>query len=84
MSGIDPYAGAHLEQALAEDPETAELGVRVIVDGQRLVLRGEVATSERRDHLAEVARRLEPAGEVVNEVTVTSVRTPGDNEREVL
>lgn len=82
----DRYEAAHLEQALAEDPEVAELGLRVTAVGGRLHLRGEVASPERRERACALVRELElePDREVVDEVTVTPPRAPEDTEREVL
>lgn len=80
----DRYEAAHLEQALAEDPAVAELGLRVTAVGGRLHLRGEVASPERRERACALVRSLEPDREVVDEITVTPPRAPENTEREVL
>ena len=76
MSQDEVYLAGQLERALAEDPRTHELGVRVEVSESAVVLRGEVAGAERRRILAEVAAEAAPGLEVRNEVSVTEVLAP--------
>jgi hypothetical protein len=75
----DNLAG-RLEHALATDPRTHELGVRVDVTAGVASLRGEVAGKQRRALLAEVASEVlsKVASGVMlrNEVTLTEVRAP--------
>jgi hypothetical protein len=66
----------HLEQALATDPRTHELGVRIEVDGGVAYLRGEVAAQERRAMVAAVAGEAAPELIIRNEVTVLEVLPP--------
>jgi BON domain len=65
-----------LEQALATDARTHELGVRVEVEGGIAYLRGEVAAAERRDLIGRVAKEAAPGIAIRNEVTVMEVLPP--------
>lgn len=69
MSAEQPqYLLARLEDALAS--RLGELDVHVKVVGDKVFLRGSVATGERRDTIGEVAREILPAHEIHNEVGV--------------
>lgn len=70
------YVAGQVEQALAVDARTHELGVHADVEGDALVLRGEVASEERRRLLAQVAAERSPGLRVRNEVSVTEVLPP--------
>lgn len=72
----DTYVAGQVENALHSDPRTHELGVRVEADGEGLVLRGEVASEERRRLLAQVAAEQAQGLPVRNEVAVTEVLPP--------
>ena len=72
----DTYVTGQVERALAEDPRTHELGVRAEVDGDAVILHGEVAGEERRRLVGEVAAQEVPELTVRNEVTVTEVLPP--------
>lgn len=69
-----------LEQALATDPRTHELGVRVEVAHGAAILHGEVAGEQRRALVAEVASEVlsgeAPGLALRNEVTLIEVRSP--------
>jgi hypothetical protein len=65
-----------IERALAEDPRTHELGIRVDVEDGLVCLRGEVTGESRRQAIAEVAREAAPELPVRNEVSVTEVLPP--------
>ncbi|MFZ5849781.1 MAG: BON domain-containing protein [Actinomycetota bacterium] len=80
------YLAGRIEQLLAEDERTAELGIRVTVAGDRVYLRGEVASEARRERVAEVVQEHCPGQEVVNEVSVTGARPvpPAPGQTEVL
>lgn len=82
MTGADlpQYLVAHVRRALAEDPRTAELGIRVNVRGSRVHLSGEVATEERRGDLERVLHEVVPQVEVCNEVRVADTREPARRE----
>jgi ribosome recycling factor len=74
------YRVAHVRRALAEDPRTAELGVRVNVRGDQLHLTGEVTTEERRDHLEQVLAEVAPDMAVHNDVRLAETREPARRE----
>ena len=56
----DTYVAGQVERALAEDPRTHELGLRVEVDRDAVILRGEVAGEERRRLVGEIAAQEAP------------------------
>jgi osmotically-inducible protein OsmY len=73
----DPYyLQGRIERRLAEDPATAELGVRVTVHGGAVFLTGDVASEERRRHV--VAAATEEAGglAVHDDLGVVAVDAP--------
>jgi hypothetical protein len=72
----DAYVAGQVERALHGDPRTHELGVRVEADGDDIVLRGQVASEERRRRVAQVAAEQAPGLTVRNEVSVTEVLPP--------
>ncbi|WP_336206124.1 BON domain-containing protein [Nonomuraea sp. LPB2021202275-12-8] len=74
------YVAARVQQALAEDTRTNELGIRVDIRGDQLFLRGQVSESEQRDRLGEVARETAPALYVHNEIKIVDVTEPGEDE----
>jgi BON domain len=67
----DSYIAGQIERALLEDGGTQEPGVRVEVDGDTVVLRGQVASVARRQLAARVAAAAAPGMTVRNEVGVT-------------
>lgn len=74
------YRVAHVRRALAEDPRTAEMGVRVNVRGDHVHLSGEVATEQRRDDLERVLAEVLPGVAVSNDVRVSDIREPAGRE----
>jgi hypothetical protein len=74
------YLAGRIERALASDPRTNELGIRADVGEEVVILRGEVAGEQRRLLIAEVARDAAPGLEVRNEVSVSELRPPGQEE----
>lgn len=76
-SAADPYyLQARIERRLAEDPDTAELGVRVAVRGGAVHLTGDVASEERRRHLLAAAAAEAGDLEVRDDLRVTCVEPP--------
>jgi len=61
---------AHLRERLAEDPRANELNIEAAFEEDALVLRGRVATPERRETVAAIAAELFPSTRIVNEVAV--------------
>lgn len=74
------YEVGRLRRALAEDPRTAEQGVKVTVRGQRVFLDGEVASEERRAKLTEVIAELAPELVVHNDTHVVPAEAPSGRE----
>ncbi|GAA5042990.1 osmotically-inducible protein OsmY [Thermocatellispora tengchongensis] len=74
------YVAARVQQALAEDERTHELGIRVDVRGDQLFLRGQVPAQERREIISTVASEAAPDLKVRNEINVVEVRDPGEEE----
>lgn len=74
------YAAARLHRALAEDPRTAELGVRVSVRGDTVFLAGQVASRQRREALDTVVAEHAPDLDVRNDVRVVPAGEPGQSE----
>lgn len=74
------YLSGHLEEALASDPRVAEPSLEVHVSGRSVVIRGEVATQERRAAVEDVAREVAPDRAIHNETTVLEPREPGQPE----
>ena len=72
----DIYVAGQIERALREDPRTHELGVRVEVNGDDVVLRGQVASAERQRLIARVVEEQAPGLTIRNEVSVTEVLPP--------
>lgn len=70
------YLAARLRRVLAEDPRTAEMGVRLSVRGDHVHLSGEVATQERCAELAAVLTEHVPDLVVHNDVRVADTREP--------
>jgi len=73
-TATDETLAGRLEHALATDPRTHELGVRVEMDGDAAYLRGEVVSQERRRRLSEVASEAAPEVTIHNQVDVIEVR----------
>ncbi|MEY9213250.1 nucleotidyltransferase [Thermobifida halotolerans] len=75
------YVAGHLQQALAEDPRTAEQGIRVRVVEDDIYLSGQVTCSRRRDRVLEVARERMPEYRVHDELSVVRFDGPVREER---
>ena len=76
----EQYLAANLRRAVAEDPRTAELGVRVTVRGGNVMLSGDVACAERRAALEEVLHEAAPELKILNDVRVTPAGEPEGEE----
>ena len=70
MHGEERHQLAHLRERLAEDPRSNELNIEAAFEAGALVLRGRVATPERREVVAAIAAELLPETRIVNEVAV--------------
>jgi osmotically-inducible protein OsmY len=78
MKHDDVYIAGQVERALTQDQRTNELGVHVEVNGDIVVLRGEVAGVQRRRMVAEVAAEAVPGLAIRNEVSITEVLPPDE------
>ncbi|MEO6082099.1 MAG: BON domain-containing protein [Umezawaea sp.] len=76
----EQYLSARLRRAIAEDPRTTELGVRVTVRGDHVLLSGDVACEERRAELEAVVHEVAPDLQVLDDVRVVSVGEPEGSE----
>ncbi len=79
MMRQDTYVAGQLERALHADPRTHELGIRVEVNDDDVVLRGQVASDDRRRLVAQVAMEQAPPLTVRNEVSVTEPLPPEES-----
>jgi len=76
MMRQETYVAGQLERALRTDPRTHELGIRVEVSDDDMVLHGQVASADRRRLVAQVAEEQAPLLTVRNEVSVTELLPP--------
>ncbi|MFL6142104.1 MAG: BON domain-containing protein [Labedaea sp.] len=74
------YRAERLRRVLAEDPRTAELGVRVSVRGDHVLLSGQVPCEERRAEIQRVLHEADPDLIVDNDVQVSRVDVPSGRE----
>lgn len=74
------YVATRLKQLLAEDPETSEQGIDVVLVSDQLFLRGVVATPERRDAVAAFVSRHAPGVKVHNELVTCDWPEPSEAE----
>ena len=73
----DPvYTEGRIQRHLAENPDTAELGVRISVHGDAVFLSGDVPSQQRRERIVEAVRGLVPELRVHDELVVTCADAP--------
>jgi hypothetical protein len=65
-----------IEQAIANDARTNELGVHVECSERRVLVRGEVASAERREAVLTVVRELVPEVEIVDHLQLSDDAQP--------
>jgi osmotically-inducible protein OsmY len=68
----DAYVIERIREALAHDPRLSELGINVTLTGDKVLLRGEVATPERKAAATEVVAGLVEGRVVHNGITVAA------------
>ncbi len=75
-------ASHKLEQAVANDLRTNELGITVEAVGDHVILRGEVASRERRDAVLAVVQEKAPEVDISDELVISGddVTPPQDSE----
>ena len=74
------YVISHIQDALAHDPRTSEMGIDVTLSGDRAVLTGMVASRVQRDAIGQVASEVARDYHVVNDVTVVPCDEAGEAE----
>ena len=76
---VPHYLVEHIRARVAE--QAHELGIQVEVRGDRIYLRGQVMSPERRRDIEEAARAAAHGHPVCNEVSVVPSREPDEQER---
>lgn len=76
---VPHYLVEHIRAKVAE--QAHELGIQVDVRGDRIYLRGQVMSPERKHDVEEAARAAAHGHPVCNEVSVLSSREPDEQER---
>jgi osmotically-inducible protein OsmY len=72
----DQHTSQRVEQAIANDARTNELGVRIECTHRRVLVRGEVASQERRDAVLTVVREQLPGAEIVDHLRLSDATDP--------
>jgi osmotically-inducible protein OsmY len=80
VSDRTDYLPEQIREKLIHDPRVAEQDLRVDLKEHRVLLGGNVATSQLRQTITAVARELLPGYEIVNETTVVPATEPEDEE----
>jgi len=70
------HTNQRVEQAIANDARTNELGVRIDCIDRRVLVRGEVASEERRAAVLEVVREQLPEAEIVDHLRLSDAAQP--------
>lgn len=76
----DAYVAEHIRDALAHDPRVSQPGISVTVAGGKILLSGEVATTERKSAATDVAEPLAGGRPVHNALTVSALAEPAGRE----
>jgi hypothetical protein len=81
----DTYDLRHVEQRLCEDDSTAELNVHLDEHADRIFVRGQASSQERRQRILEVVREMCPGRDVVDELTASegTLSTGPDHAEEI-
>lgn len=74
------YLVAHIREAIAEDPRTGQQDLKILVDGNRVVVRGEASSSAQVDAILDVIRGHCPSHEIVSQISVSAVEGPEHTE----
>lgn len=78
------YLVAHLREAILKDDRFTEQAVEVEAAEGRIVLRGEVATPDRRLGIVALVTELAPGMLVVDDLCVSGVVLPREHDAEAL
>lgn len=71
-----------LEREIATDPRTNELGIRLRVRGDNLVVSGEVASEERRATVLEIIKEHDTGLDIVDYIVLSAEPGPGGPQHE--
>ncbi|MEU4449732.1 hypothetical protein AB0F44_00290 [Nocardioides sp. NPDC023903] len=71
-----------LEREIATDPRTNELGIRLRVRGDNLVVSGEVASEERRSTVLEIIKEHDTGLDIVDYIVLSAEPGPGGPQHE--
>jgi hypothetical protein len=75
------HTNQRVEQAIANDARTNELGVHIESIERRVIVRGEVASEERRDAVLTVVHEHLPEAEIVDQLQLSDdTQPPGRTE----
>lgn len=75
--GIAPeYLVAHLREAIAEDGRTAQQDLKILVNGNQIIVKGDCPSEERRKAIEDVVHSVAPGHELLNHVRVSTVTGP--------
>jgi predicted nucleotidyltransferase len=74
------YTKGRIMEALTTDERIAEHDIKVIVNGNGIICRGEVFTSDQKQAVDEVVRRMAPNYDFKNQVEVRVLRSPEGSE----
>jgi predicted nucleotidyltransferase len=76
----EKYAAAVLKEALAKDNRTNELEIQIEQMADRVLLRGDVISTDRRDAVLSIARELFPGLKIENQLRVPDITAPSETE----
>lgn len=76
----DTYLVGRLKDALARDPRTGEQDVKILVEGSRILLRGEAPSAEHRTATEDVIRDAAPGYQIDNQIKVAVLTEPEGSE----
>jgi osmotically-inducible protein OsmY len=79
--GANEYVQGEVQHLLAEDPRTAEQGIRVVCTDDEVILVGEVESPDRCEQIEAVVREAFPDLKVRCDVALTRVSAPQEVER---
>lgn len=78
----DQYVAARVRNAIAQDPRAGDQDIKVWVEGNRILLRGDVVSEEHRGACEEVVREAAPNYQIENQLKVSVLGIP-DNAEDV-
>ncbi|HJR90066.1 MAG TPA: hypothetical protein VJ782_07935 [Aeromicrobium sp.] len=70
------HMNQRIEQAIANDARTNELGVRIECIDDRVLVRGEVASEKRRDAVLTVVHEQVPEAQIVDHLRLSDATQP--------